>query len=271
MRFLFRTLGLILPFFVPFLCMGQAGITASPSKLYYRLPAGSTGIQKVTVINPLTKDLEVGVSLGDWDYDSLGTNRLHDPGLLKISCANWVKVLPGSYFTLLPNERKELTVELSVPQNADKTIPVHTAMLYFTQLNPGDTKAVNGASIKVSVRMGVKIYHSFSQSDNRNIDITDFIDRKKDPAKSSAGLLELRMENVGNIWLEGKIKWELLHTQSGEKFKMEDLIFLLLPGDKRVLRQDLPVNLKKGRYSATAIVNYGNKDELKIVELDFEY
>ncbi|WP_069660805.1 fimbrial biogenesis chaperone [Arcticibacter eurypsychrophilus] len=247
----------------------QAGITASPSKMYYRLPAGSTSTQKVYVINPIGKNLEVGVSLGDWDYDSLGTNNLHDPGILKTSCANWVKVLPGSYFTLLPEERKELTIELTVPITADKNIPVHTAMLYFTQLNPVDSKSENGAAIKVSVRMGIKIYHSFTQADERNIEVVNFTDKKKVKADSK-GLLELKIENTGKIWLDGKVIWELLNIQNGDKIKMENVPFLSLPGDKTTLVMDLPASLKKGHYSATAIVNYGNKDELKVVELEFE-
>ena len=248
----------------------QAGITASPSKIYYRLPAGSSGVQKVTVINPLSKDLEVGISLGDWDYDSLGTNNLHDPGVLKTSCANWVKVLPGSYFTLLPDERKELSIEVTVPPTVDKSIPVHTAMLYFTQLNPSASKSENGAAIKVSVRMGIKIYHSFTQSDERNIEIINFVDKKNTKASNPLEILELKIENTGKIWLDGKVKWELLNIQSGEKIKMDNLAFLSLPGDKTTIKMELPVGLKKGHYSATAIINYGNKDELKVVELEFE-
>ena len=252
-------------------CFAQAGITASPSKLYYHVAPGASGIQSVTISNPLSRDLEVGVSLGDWKYDLLGTNSLHDPGTLETSCTDWIKVLPGSYFTLLPNERKELSIELTVPSTADKTIPVHTAMLYFTQLNPNESKSTSGAAIKVSVRMGVKIYHSFSETDKRDIEITDFRDKQDAKNLTSPGFLELAMENTGQLWLDGKIKWELFNAQNGEKVKMDDLDFLMLPGDKRTLTKELPKNLSKGRYSATAIVNYGNRDELKMVELEFEY
>lgn len=245
----------------------QAGMTVSPGKLYYKLSAGSSGTQKIIVSNPNDKELEVGVSISDWNYDSTGNNVTYDAGVLETSSADWVQVLPGSYFTLQPNEKRELTIVFTVPANADKNIPVHNAMIFLTQLNPGDAKAADGTSIKVTVRMGVKLYHSFTAVEERDIEIVnlkDVSDSSNDP-----GYLEMALKNTGKIWLEGKIKWELLNTQTGEKRKLEDQDIYSLPGDYRIIRQALPKDLKKGKYTATAVINYGNKDELKVVELEF--
>lgn len=255
----------------------QAGITASPAKLYYQLPPGTSGAEKLTVINPNSINLEVGVSMGDWAYDEKGENRLLDPGTLKTSCATWIKILPGAFFTLAPNERKELLVDLAIPENADTSIPVRTAMIYLTQLNPGDMKAQNGASLKVSVRMGIKVYHSFSSNNERDVEVINFTDKKEIQKDSKTGkstelsLLEINIENTGKIWLEGKVNWELLNQGTGEKTKLQDLSFLSLPGDKRIMQQVLPADLKNGKYFATAMINYGDKEELKIVELEFAH
>lgn len=255
----------------------QAGITASPARLYFRQMPGLSAMQKINVSNPNNINIEVGISMGDWEYDSKGDNRLLDPGSLKTSCASWIKVLPGSYFTLMPNERKELFVELKVPDTLSSAVPVHTAMLYLTQLNPGNFSDANGASLRVSVRMGIKVYHSFSKDSERDIEITNFADKKLQRKDNAAGnalsvsLLEINFENTGKIWVEGKIRWELFNQGTGEKIKLKDDEFLSLPGDKRIIQHTLPANLKSGQYSATAIINYGNKDELKIVELEFEH
>ncbi|RZK80689.1 MAG: hypothetical protein EOO92_07280 [Pedobacter sp.] len=251
-------------------CFSQAGITATPPKLFYRAPAGTSAIQKVYISNPIKNDLEIGVSLGDWKYDTTGVNSLQDPGTLKTSCADWIRILPGSYFTLLPEEKKEISVELNVPQDADQSIPVHTAMVYFTQLNPADGKSSTGAAIRISVRMGIKIYHSFTNTDEKALEVVDLTDA---PSKvpGSPGFLEIKLQNTGKIWIDGTIKWELLNSQNGEKVKLDDQLFYSLPGDKTTLFKQLPEKLKKGNYTATAIVNFGNKDELKIVEVEFEY
>ena len=113
-------------------------MTASPGKLYYRFSPGGTNTQKIIVQNPNDKELEIGVSLSDWNYDSTGGNQVYEAGSLKNSCADWIKILPASYFTLQPNERRELNVVVSAPANADTSIPVHTAMVYLSQLNPGN-------------------------------------------------------------------------------------------------------------------------------------
>jgi hypothetical protein len=259
---------LICLFFVAvnYTASAQAGMTISPGKLYYKLVAGASGTQKVVVSNPTTRDLEIGVSFNDWNYDSLGNNQTFDAGTLETSCADWVQVMPGSYFTLRPQEKRELSIVFNVPANASQDIPVRTAMLFLTQLNPGDGRAADGTAIKISVRMGVKLYHSFTQADERDIEVTNL----KDATDSAGtGFLELTMKNTGKTWLEGKVKWELLNTQTGEKKKLDDQDFYSLPNDSRIIRQPLPIGLPKGKYTATAVINYGNKDELKLVELEF--
>lgn len=252
---------------------GQAGITTSPPRVYFRLLPGSSGPQRIRVSNPGAQPLEVGVSVSDWDYDSLGNNRVYDAGTLKTSCAKWLQVLPGTFFTIAPKEFQDLTVVLTVPNDADTSVAVHTAMIFFTQLNPiGYAKAANGAVLKEVVRMGIKVYQSFSGENNRDVEITNFQDHiRLDTNKKETRYLELNFTNTGKIWLEGKIQWQLLDLASGKKIKMDPQLFFSLPGDHRIVLQDLPADLKKGKYSVSAIINYGNKDELKIAELDFQY
>ncbi len=256
--------------FISSVALAQAGMTVSPGKIYYRLDPGATATQKITVSNPSSKALEVVVSMNDWKYDSLGNNQTLPAGSLKTSATSWVKVLPGSYFTLEPNEKRELEIGLTVPSDTDVGVPVHTALLFLTQINPSDAQSVNGALIKVSVRMGVKIYHSFSDSEVRDVEVLNFTDiiSNNNETKDN-GFLELTIQNTGKIWLEGTIKWELLNTKTGKKSKLPDRDLFSLPGDTRIVRQELPSTLLQGDYIATAIINYGNKDEFKLVELEF--
>lgn len=245
---------------------GQAGITASPTRLFYK--PGTKQEQKVVVSNPnKDKSLEIGVSINDWTYDSLGNNLSFEAGALAISCAGNVKVLPGSYFTLAPGETRELSISVSgVP--SDKNIPVRTAMLYLTQLNPGDAATQNGAAIKVTVRMGIKIYYTEDANAKPDMEIINFT-TVKDGDKLNA--LKLYADNTGAIWLNGTVHYDLLNKETGKKYQIAPIEFYSLPGDKRIFENALPKDMDKGKYTATAIVNFGTNEELKIAELDFNY
>ena len=241
----------------------QAGITVSPSRLYFQ--PGAKSEQKLTLTNPNTeRDLEVGISLNDWNYDSLGNNITFDAGTLSTSCAKNVQILPGSYFTLPAGTSKEISVVMT-PEADKKGVPVRTAMLYITQLNPGDAKAENGAAIKVTVRMGIKLYQTGNANAKPDIEITNFMPLKKDNITSA---LKLYLQNTGNIWLEGKINYELLNKQTGKKIKLGTEEFYSLPGDNRVFSVKVPEQIEKGDYTATAIVNFGKDEGLKLAELD---
>lgn len=244
----------------------QAGITASPTRLYFK--PGSKSEQTVMVTNPnKDKSLEVGVAVSDWGYDSLGNNMSYEAGTLPYSCAKNVKVLPGSYFTLAPGETKELSITIGgVPE--DKNIPVRTAMMYLTQLNPGDAKSENGAAIKVTVRMGIKIYYTTNPVGKPNVEISNFI-TKQESGKING--MKLYVDNNGDMWLNGTIHYDLLNKETGKKYQVPAIEFYSLPGDKRMFESEMPSVMDKGKYTATAVVNYGSNDELKIAELDFTY
>jgi len=245
---------------------GQAGITASPTRLYFK--PGAKPEQTVMVTNPhKDKSLEVGVAISDWGYDSLGNNMSYEAGTLPFSCAKNVKVLPGSYFTLAPGETKELSITVGGVAE-DKNVPVRTAMMYLTQLNPGDAKSENGAAIKVTVRMGIKIYYTALATGAPNMEISNFI-TKQEAGKING--MKLYVDNSGNMWLNGTIHYDLLNKETGKKYQVAPIEFYSLPGDKRMFESDMPKDMDKGKYTATAIVNYGSNDELKIAELDFTY
>lgn len=200
----------------------QAGISVSPGRLYYKLGLGNSAAQFIDIANPNDKELEVGVSFNDWNYETSGTNHIVESNSLPTSCVDWIQVLPSSHFVLKPGETKRVEVLLKVPPKADMAIPVHNAMIFFTQLNPGKVTSQSGATIQVTVRMGVKVYHSFVQTATPIIEIVDlknFLDDQKNKRVS------LKIANNGAIWADGKVKWELFNNTTGEKSTLTESEF----------------------------------------------
>ena len=252
-------------FLLPFVCRAQ--VSVSPSRIYYKVGAGGSSTQRILLTNPNDKEVEVAVSVGDWKYDSLGNNLILDAGALRTTCADWIQVLPGSFFTLGPNERRELNIVLNVPPGADKSIPVHNAIIFVTQLNAPPDRTTPGTRFNITLRMGVKLYHSFVQPEEKNIEIEDF--KETNDSTGLADALALTFRNTGKFWIEGKLNWELINTLTGEKIKLEGQDIFSLPGDTRIVTKKIPPKVAKGSYTATAVFNYGSKDDLKIAELEF--
>lgn len=264
MKQLFLTLFIILS--IP-ATWSQAGISVTPGRLYYKLGLGESSSQVIKLMNPNDKELEIGVSFSDWNYENSGANHILESNSLPNSCVNWIQVLPSSYFVIQPGETKEIEILFKVPTDADTDIPVHNAMVFFTQLNPGQAKDDNGAAIQVTVRMGVKIYHSFSQKTEPVIEIADF---KNYVATDKTKCIKLQIANNSPIWADGKVKWELFNNNTGKKSSLNETDFFTLPNDLRELNFQLPKDLDKGKYTISAQLSFGETDVIKVAELEFE-
>lgn len=245
----------------------QTGLSVSPPRTYFTLNPGQSETKQILVSNPSkTTTLELSVSFSDWEYDGNGNNVMAEAGELSNSCAEWIDILPQSFFSVAPGASYELDVRMNVPENLPDSMPVHTCMLFITQINPTDGVNEQGANIKIAVRSGVKIYHRKSVKRDANVDITNFAYEKENPNQ-----LKFAFENIGNVWTDGTITCELLNQNTGKRIKLEDVIFYSMPGDKRELFFKLPEDLDPSKYIATAIFDYEHAASVKMAELSFDY
>lgn len=249
-----------------FSAFSQVGISVSPPRIYFELNPGQSGTQKVSVSNVSNKHtLDLSVTLGDWEYDQNGENVMHDANQIATSCASWLSISQGSYFSLKPGESKDIEIVMTTPRNLKNDIPVHTALLYITQMNPTDDVTNAGANIKVNVRSAVKVYHRTLASKNKKIDIQNLIYNKE--TKN----IDLLFENQGNTWIDGSIFVDLLQSQTGKQIRLTPTVFYTLPGNKRWVHLALPQDLAKGKYTATVIIDNEDQNNLEAAELGFTY
>lgn len=248
----------------------QTGLTVGPPRVYYVVDAGQNQIQYVDVSNP-SKDyaLDLAVSFEDWAYSITGDNVLSPKGSLPTSCANWLSV-SEPFFSLKPGETKRLQLQMQVPADVhySEALPVHTTMLFVTQLNPRASQEREGANIRLAVRSGIKIYQRFNGRSKADLEINNLEYHSVD---SVGQYLELDFETKGNIWMEGQLRTEFLNQETGERHKVEDARFYSLPGDLRKQFVLIPKNLKAGNYLATMMLFYGEDNEVKVAELEFDY
>ncbi|ANI90088.1 hypothetical protein A9P82_12830 [Arachidicoccus ginsenosidimutans] len=268
----FYTRKSVLTLITAFLCLlsvrgfsQSVGVTVTPSRLYF-VP-GQLSVQRVSITNPSNyRPLEIGISMFDWKYDSLGSNVITGIGTLKNTLANYIKVAQGTYFTLKPGETKDVDVVCNVPKDAD-TLSYRTTMMYIAQLNPGNVTDSKGASFRVTVRIGIKLYQSSNPSPDVNLEIGNLYAVKDSGITRQVALV---FDNTGNLWTNGKISYELLNNNTGKKSKMPDVEFYTLPGDHRTVYAKLPDNLPKGEYTLTTVLRYNDGKGIKIADLKME-
>lgn len=75
----------------------------------------------------------------------------------------------------------------------------------------------------------------------------------------------------GNTWIDGTVSTYLFNKDSGKENELNDLSFYSLPGDKRRVEILLPQNIDKGKYTATILIDYGDKENIEAAELSFNY
>ena len=244
----------------------QTGISVSPPRLYFEADPGQTQTEQVVVTNVSAKTvLELAVTLADWQYNDLGENMIYQADTLANSCASWVNLNGNSYLSLKPGESKAIDISITAPAGLTSDVPVHTAMLYVTQMNPVDDVDKDGANIKVSVRSGIKLFHRTTTPRERKIDVLILSFEKSD------NRILLVFNNEGNVWTDGDISIDLFNKSLGKEIHLENMIFYSMPMDHRKVYIKMPDKLEKGNYTATVLIDYGDENNIEAAELDFVY
>ncbi len=257
---------LFLNIFFPIFIFSQVGISVSPPRIYYNLTPGETGSQKILISN-ISKNTALNLSLtfNDWKYDDQGNNLMLPPDSLTNSCANWLTVTGGTYFSLDPGENKEIELMMNVPLQPKDIGNVQTALLFVTQMNPVDGVNEKGAAIKINVRSGIKIYRKGSAPELKKVEIEKLLfDKEKN-------CLALTFNNKGNTWINGNVKTSLFNQTSGKETNLKTTSFYTLPDDHRIMYIPLDQRLDKGQYIATVMLDYGDDNNIEAAELEFEY
>ncbi len=247
----------------------QLGIAAAPMQLKFDANAGATQTQKVILSNPSKGSVMVAAEFSDWYRDSTGNIIYAPPSYLPASCSGWLKIFPASEFVLQPGELKEVTIMLNMPSNALKEST--NSMLTFTQLNKQQVMSPQGIAINLAVRVGVQIYNVPPGVHIKEVDIDQFTDTLFKGGNIAGKQLLLRLRNSGELSAEGKASIELTHKETGIKTALPAVSFYTLPGAIRQIRIPLADSLPPGRYSAVALVDYGEDQELRVGELEFTY
>ncbi len=219
-------------------------------------------IQKsmITIRNHSNIKQTYTLTMGDFIVQPDGTKKRIAAGQSDRSCAQWLSLSP-SFVELNPNEKKEITVLMTVPSDGFTTrwCYVYIQTSQEQTENPVDKQLATG--IKITPRIAVLI----NQSPKSNKDYKGIIYDLKDVSEKSDSVYTYNVvvENTGDKVLEANVQLYLANLETAKEQKFAKKMERVYPGEKRTFTLTLPKNLEKGSYALAAILDYGHSTSLE--------
>ena len=233
----------------------QARLAVAPLSLKLDVKPGETATADLTVHNTGQSQVEVNVRLVDWWRTPGGNLQLLAPGTRDRSCAEWLLYSPNT-LTMKPGERKRLTVEVEVPEEAEGD---HWAMLLVTE-RPKAVEEEQPVTTRITVNYAVTVLQrdptaGGGQGKITNIELTGGAEDPSEPLS-----LSVRFKNTGPVHLQTTGRVEIRNLQ-GETVRSIDINkFPTLPGEEHVLSVETPEEtspLETGTYYAIVVMDFG--------------
>ncbi|MBN8703574.1 MAG: hypothetical protein J0M08_10945 [Bacteroidetes bacterium] len=248
------------------------GVAVSPSSLRFRAKPGSTETRYVTITNDTKKSEKFKISFADYDMSNKGAvtqvpfGKNHEYGLTK-----WISATP-SFVELRPGQAQKIAITINVPDepNAYRSawclmmVDETTEKKYITPPNDGKSNMVMGV-IPV-FGFGVYIFQNPPNVKINKVEITKFYFNYDKENK----YVYVNTRNVGDGIGFCKAYVEVNNLNTGYKEKLFLKQFTIFPGMERTLDYQLPGNIGKGNYIATAVLDFGSDEEVEAAELEFK-
>ncbi len=241
------------------------GFEVSPVVMNYSAEPGTSETQKLTIANLFSQRRAFSLVLGDFDRDANGTKSYTEAGSMPTSASDWITISP-SYVEVNPNETKEITVTITVPNGANDT---RWTMIYVKatkeQTSHNADKGFAGGVV-ISPTIGVQVYQSPGSNTSYEATVSDFKEITK-PGEDQR-TLAVTVDNKGGKNLKCSMYLLIADLQTATEVKSSPVVFPLLPGRKQIAKLPVPKDLKPGKYSVAAILDYGHGSDLEGIQME---
>ncbi len=176
------------------------------------------------------------------------------------SLTGWTSVSPSS-FTLNPGESREVKATISVPKNAAGGR--YGSFVFSIQ----PTTPTGQTAAKVAQEIGSLFLVRISGPVNESLSLSEFAA----PRFSEFGPIDfsLKFRNSGNVHVKTS---GLINISNAFNKKVKDVVIKptnIFPGSDRIIKATLDKRFLLGPYTATAIVYYGDKNEVIVANANF--
>lgn len=216
--------------------------------------------------NETNEPQEAKIYQTDYTFRYDGTNDYGEPGKLPRSNAKWISFSP-SYVILPPQGTTSIGFTVTVPYDTGTGVKpfigTYWSMLMVEGITKGsresslptDTKKPH-MSISQTIRYGIQIATHIANTGVKKI---NFLDTKIVSEKPGERILQVDIENVGDIGFHPDVYVELFDAKGVSLGKFPGIAFRIYPGTSARERIDLS-KVPGGTYKAMIVVDAGGDD-----------
>ncbi len=269
----------------------STGISVTPSSLRFNTKPGASSTKQVKITNDAKKLFKFQTGFSDFVMGRDGKPKGIKPTESKYALSKWITVSP-SYFELNPGESKTITVTIDVPNSDTANIAAWTILMIDQVIDRAalDANKAGGKSIALGITpsfgFGVYIYQNPPDVKMTSVEIKNFVyddgtkinttkknaasskDKDAKVAKPTKGLT-MEVLNTGDGIGFCSSYVELTNKATGKQERLPIRQYTILPGFHRDFLYPLPEKIEPGNYSAIGILDFGSKESIEAMELEF--
>ncbi|MBI2270833.1 MAG: hypothetical protein HYU69_10835 [Bacteroidetes bacterium] len=247
------------------------GVAVSPSNVRFRTKPGSSETKYITVTNDTHKSEKFKISFADYNMNNQGAvaqlpiGQNHEYGVSK-----WMSITP-SFVELKAGEKKKIAVTLSIPDDPTAyragwgLIMVDQTKERESLAPPKDQKDNIVMGVIPVFGFGIFVFQNPPNVKINKVEILKFNYAYDDKNR----YVNITVKNVGDGLAFCKAYIEISNLNNGFKDKLMLRQLTIFPGMERNIDYTLPGALPKGKYVATAVMDFGSDSEVEAAELEF--
>lgn len=234
--------------------------SVSPAKINFATKPGTEQTKTLSIMNNSNKKQTIQLSNRDFIVLKSGDKKILSPKSTDQSIAEWLTYSP-SYFSLNPNESRNIEITLSAPTN--------NYMAHWGIIDVSPAKERTSLSADKNLETGLMLtgrisvlvtYNPLTNSDF-NVKINNLKEVTSD--KSGKRKFTAEVDNLGNRIIRCESYLMVTSLKSMEDNRFTPIKFTSYPKTSFTVTYYLPADLAPGKYSVAAILDFGSKNKLE--------
>ena len=251
--------------------MPEAGVSISPSTMRFNVKPGSLQTKTLKITNDTKKNYNFQIGFQDFGAGKDGKTDVPVDKYSMYALSKYIVVSP-TFVELKPRQSKQVTVTVDIPAGDSMAVSMWTILtvdqvLDREKLNVPRPNTTIGMGVQNTFGFGVNIFQNPPNVTVTNVEIMEMKFNKA--SDKTVNSLQLKVKNMGTGIGYCLNYVELTNLVTGKQEKLKVKQFAIFPSYEKELVLELPSDIEKGPYSALAVLDFGNKDELQTAEIEF--